>query len=171
VLENLLGTPPPPPPPNVPDLPATAKEAPKSIRARMEQHRANPVCAGCHANMDPLGFAMENFDAIGAFRENADGSPVNNASTLPDGTAVDGPNGLRHLIEMRKGLFLETVTEKMLTYALGRGIESYDMPTVRAIVRDAGANDFRWSSFIVSITKSKPFQMAVQPSKEQASKE
>jgi mono/diheme cytochrome c family protein len=161
VLENLLGTPPPPPPPNVPDLPANEKEQPKSIRERMEQHRKNPVCAGCHATMDPLGFALENFDAIGTWRATADGRPIDNTASLPDGTKLDGPDGLRQLVESRRALFLATVTEKLLTYALGRGVEYYDMPTVRTIVRDAAAGDFRWSSIVLGITTSTPFQMSL----------
>jgi hypothetical protein len=161
ILENLLGTPPPPPPPNVPDLPVNGKEQPKTIRERMEQHRANPVCAGCHATMDPLGFSLENFDAIGTWRANADGQPVDNTASLPDGTRLDGPDGLRHLLESRQRLFVETVTEKLLTYALGRGIEYYDMPAVRKIVRQAAADGFRWSSIITGITTSTPFQKSV----------
>ena len=162
ILENLLGTPPPAPPPNVPPFPETAKgEQPKTVRARMELHRANPVCAGCHANMDPLGFAMENFDAIGTWRVVADGSPVDNSGALPDGTKVNGPHGLRELVEARQALFLETVTEKLLTYTLGRGIEYYDRPTVRRIVKDAAANNYHWSSIILGITNSAPFQMSL----------
>ena len=162
ILENLLGTPPPPPPPDVPPFPETAKgEQPKTVRARMEQHRANPVCAGCHAQMDPLGFAMENFDAIGTYRMVADGSPVDNSAALPDGTKLNGPHGLRELMEARRELFLETVTERLLTYALGRGVESYDMPAVRRIVKGAAANNSRWSSIILGITTSAPFQMSL----------
>jgi mono/diheme cytochrome c family protein len=161
VLENLLGTPPPPPPPDVPDLPSNDKEQPKTIRERMEKHRTNSVCAGCHATMDPLGFALESFDAIGTFRTVADGHPVDTKSALPDGTRVDGPEGLRQLVETRRAQYLETVTEKLLTYALGRGTEYYDMPTVRKIVREAAQKNFTWSSLILGITTSTPFQMSV----------
>jgi hypothetical protein len=162
ILENLLGTPPPPPPPDVPPFPETAKgEQPKTVRARMEQHRANPVCAGCHANMDPLGFAMENFDAIGTWRVVADGSPVDTSAALPDGTKLNGPHGLRELMEARQALFMETVTERLLTYALGRGVESRDMPAVRRIVKDAAAKNYRWSSIMLGITTSTPFQMSL----------
>ena len=162
ILENLLGTPPPPPPPNVPPFPETAPgQQPKTVRARMEQHRANPVCAGCHANMDPFGFALENFDAIGTWREVADGSPIDNSAVLPDGTKLNGPQGLRELVETRRALFLETVTEKLLTYALGRGVEYYDMGAVRRIVKNAAANNYRWSSIIVGIASSTPFQMSM----------
>jgi hypothetical protein len=162
ILENLLGTPPPAPPPDVPPFPEIAKgEQPKTVRARMEQHRANPVCAGCHANMDPLGFAMENFDAIGTRREVADGSPIDSSAALPDGTTLNGPHGLRDLVKGRQTLFLETVTEKLLTYALGRGVEPTDMPAVRRIVKDAAAKNYSWSSIILGITTSAPFQMSL----------
>jgi mono/diheme cytochrome c family protein len=162
VLENLLGTPPPPPPPNVPPFPETPSgQQPKTVRARMEQHRANPVCAGCHANMDPLGFAMENFDAIGTWRDAADGSPVDSSAALPDGTRLNGPHGLLELVSARQALFLETVTEKLLTFALGRGIEPSDMPAVRRIVKEAAANNYRWSSLILGVTTSAPFQMSL----------
>jgi hypothetical protein len=162
VLDNLLGTPPPPPPPNVPDLPANnAKEQPKTIRERMEQHRKNPVCASCHTTMDPLGFALENFDAIGTWRTTADGHPVDNSGALPDGTRLDGPEGLRKLVQSRQALFLDAFTERLMTYALGRGVEYYDMPTVRTIVREGAADNYRWSSVILGITTSTPFQMSV----------
>jgi hypothetical protein len=162
ILENLLGAPPPPPPPDVPAFPEIAKgEQPKTVRARMEQHRANPVCAGCHANMDPLGFAMENFDAIGTWRMVADGSPVDNSAALPDGTKLDGPHGLRELVQSRQAMFLENVTEKLMTYALGRGVEYYDRPVVRRIVKDAAASNYRWSSIILGITNSAPFKTSV----------
>jgi mono/diheme cytochrome c family protein len=162
ILENLLGTPPPPPPPNVPPFPETPNgQQPKTVRARMEQHRANPVCAGCHANMDPLGFAMENFDAIGTWRDVADGSPVDSSAALPDGTKLNGPHGLLELVSARQALFLETVTEKLLTFALGRGIEPSDMPAVRRIVKEAAANNYRWSSLILGVTNSTPFQMSL----------
>jgi hypothetical protein len=165
VLENLLGTPPPPPPANVPDLPSNDKVQPKTIRERMENHRKNPVCAGCHANMDPLGFALENFDAIGGFRTAADGQPVDTRSKLPDGTRVDGPDGLRSLVDSRRSQFIETVTEKVLTYALGRGVEASDMRAVRKIVRDAEPHDYRWSSMILGVTTSEPFQMSLRGEK------
>jgi hypothetical protein len=160
LLENLLGTPPPPPPPNVPDLAKNDPNAqPKSIRERMEQHRANPVCASCHAVMDPLGFSLENYDAIGAWRVKADGQPVDASGSLPDGTKFDGPNGLRHILENRREEFVTTFTEKLLTYALGRGVEYYDMPTIRKVVRGAAADDYRWSAIILGITRSPAFQM------------
>ena len=161
VLENLLGTPPPPPPANVPDLPTNEKGQPKSIRERMEQHRKNPVCAGCHANMDPLGFALENYDAIGSFRTKADGQAVDNRSALPDGTRVDGLEGLRQLVEGRKSQYIDTVTEKLMTYALGRGVEASDMPTIRAIERSSAHTNYNWSSIIMGIATSPQFQMSL----------
>lgn len=162
LLENLLGAPPPPPPPDVPGLPdADHGETGRSLsmRERMEVHRTSPVCASCHARMDPLGFSLENFDGIGAWRTDEDGAPINAASTLPDGTRFEGPSGLRDLLLGQEERFVETVTEKLLTYALGRGVEYYDGPAVRAITARAAANDYRWSSLIVGIVDSTPFQM------------
>ena len=160
VLENLLGTPPLPPPPDVPALgEATQDGRPLSMRERMEQHRANPVCASCHARMDPLGFALENFDAIGRWRDTEAGKPIDTAGVLPDGTPFHGPAGLREVLLSRRQDFVLNVTEKLLTYALGRGVEYYDAPTVRSIMREAAPGDYRWSSLILGIVKSEPFQM------------
>ena len=160
LLENILGAPPPPPPANVPELEENEPgAAPRSIKERMEQHRRNPVCASCHAVMDPLGFALEQYDAIGIWRDTEDGRPVDSTGALPDGTAIDGPVGLRELLMRRREEFVKTVTEKLLTYALGRGLEHYDMPAVRQIIREAASTDHRWSSIILGITKSVPFQM------------
>ena len=159
VLENVLGAPPPPPPPDVPALDEnSADETPRSVRERLEQHRANPVCASCHSRMDPLGFALENFDAIGRWRTSDSGTPLDTSATLPDGTAFDGPAELRTLLGSRGETFVKTVTAKLLTYALGRGIEYYDMPAIRQIVREAGP-DQRWSSIILGIARSAPFAM------------
>ena len=148
LLENILGIPPPPPPPNVPALQEAAPgQPPASMRARMEQHRANPVCASCHKVMDPLGFALEPFDAVGRFRTVAAGSSdgrIDATGTLPDGTPFDGPNGLRTALVEKRLQFVRTVTQKLLIYALGRGVEASDAPAVRAIVRAAGAHDYRW---------------------------
>src|SRR5207245_10924082 len=116
-----------------------------------------------------FGFAMENFDAIGTWRDVADGSPVDNSAALPDGTKLNGPHGLRELMELRKVLFMETVTEKLLTYALGRGVESYDMPAVRRIVRDAADNDYRFSSLVLGIVNSDPFRLRKVASAEERS--
>ena len=160
VLENILGAPPPAPPPDVPPLPERDDaDEPVSMRARMEAHRANPVCSACHAQMDPLGFALEQFDAVGKYREEEGGVPVDPSGTMPDGAEFDGLSDLRAILFERRDEFVATVTEKLLTYALGRGVEYYDRPALRAIVREAEADDYRWSSLIVAITKSLPFQM------------
>ena len=161
LLENLLGAPPPAPPPDVPDLPENARGVqPRSIRERMEQHRGNPACASCHAVMDPLGFSLEQFDAIGRWRSTEGGVPVDSRGAMPDGRAIEGPRGLRDLmLGPRRSEFVRTVTEKLMTYAIGRGIESYDMPTVRKVVRDAAATDYRWSSIILGVATSDAFQM------------
>jgi hypothetical protein len=161
LLENILGAPPPAPPPDVPDLPKDGEGGmPASVRERMEKHRSNPVCASCHAQMDPLGFALENFDAVGRYRTTDEGNTRIDASgMLPDGTKFDGPGELRQVLAGRRDEFARTVIEKMLVYALGRGLEYYYMPTVRRIQRDAKAADYRWSSLIQSIAQSTPFQM------------
>ena len=161
VLENLLGAPPPPPPPNVPPLEENEPgAAPKSLRERMEQHRANPVCASCHAPLDPNGFVLENFDAVGKWRD-ADGeAEIDPATTLPDGTEISGLESYRSfLLDARREDVLRTVVEKLLSYGLGRGLEYYDAPVVREIVRDASSHDYRWSAVIMGIVKSAPFQM------------
>ena len=160
ILDNVLGTPPPPPPPNVPELDEEgADERPRSMRERLEQHRRNPVCASCHAQMDPLGFAMENFDAIGAWRATEAGSPIDASGVMPGGSTFDGPAGLRELLVADGEQFVMTVTEKLLAYALGRNLEYYDQPAVRTIVRDSAASDYRWSSILLGIVNSTPFQM------------
>jgi hypothetical protein len=161
LLENILGAPPPAPPPDVPDLPKDGEGGmPASVRERMEKHRSNPVCASCHAQMDPLGFALENFDAVGRWRTMDEGNiRIDASGMLPDGTKFDGPGELRQVLAGRSDEFARTVIEKMLIYALGRGLEYYDMPTVRRIQRDAAAADYRWSSLIQSIVQSTPFQM------------
>ena len=160
ILENILGTPVPPPPPNVPALKENAPGAkPLSVRERLEEHRKNPACAVCHKMMDPLGFALENFDAVGQWRDSDAGNPIDASGVLVDGTKVNGPVELRNAIAKRPQTFAGTMTEKMLTYALGRGIEYYDMPVVREIVREMSANDYRFSSLVLGIVKSAPFQM------------
>jgi hypothetical protein len=162
VLEQLLGTPPPPPPANVPALKDDSTVKVLTMRQRMEEHRASPQCAVCHRMMDPLGFALENFDGLGRWRD-ADGEEgtgaIDSSGVLPDGTAFNGPTGLRDVLVKRRTLFVETFTERLLTYALGRGVEQYDYPVVRKIVREAQPNDYRWSAIILGIVKSKPFQM------------
>ncbi len=154
LLENLLGSPPPPPPPDVPSLREEKDVSLLTMRQRMEQHQANPVCAGCHSRMDPLGYALENFDGLGRWRTGVDSSGI-----LPDGTKIDGPVGLRNILLSKKDQFVTTATERLLTYALGRGVEPFDMPAIRRIVRDAAVDDYRWSSLILGIVKSVPFQM------------
>ena len=161
ILENILGTPPPPPPPNVPPL-AESNGGGKalSMRERMAQHRANAACSGCHQLMDPAGLSMEHFDAIGRWRTRTEaGSAVDSSGSLPDGSTFDGLSGLRGALLNRPELFVSTTTEKLLTYALGRGVEYYDAPTVRAIVRDARQNDYRFSSLLLGVVASRPFQM------------
>jgi hypothetical protein len=160
VLNNLLGAPPPPPPPDVPGLPDRGEGGkPASVRERLEQHRKNPLCATCHSQMDPLGFALENFDAIGRWRVSDSGSPIDASSAMPGGSRFEGPAGLRDLLLDHEEQFVGTVTEKMLAYALGRGLQHFDRPAVRSIVREASVQDFRWSSVILAIVKSVPFQM------------
>ena len=160
ILTNLLGVPPQPPPPNVPTLPeAGADGKVLSLRERMEKHRANPVCAGCHRSMDPIGFAMENYDGIGRWRAKEDQQPIDATGTLFTGAKIDGINGLRREIAARPEVFVGVLSERMLTYALGRGLEHYDMPAVRKIVRDARASNYRFSSIVLGVTRSVPFQM------------
>jgi Protein of unknown function (DUF1588)/Protein of unknown function (DUF1592)/Protein of unknown function (DUF1585) len=162
VLSNLLNTPPPPPPPNVPTLDESNKDSkiPKTVRAQLELHRKNQPCAGCHRVIDPVGFALENFNAVGQWRDKgADGAPLDVAGTLADGTQVNGPAALREAIAGRPDAFVTVVTEKMLTYALGRGLEPADMPVVRRIVKKAAQNDYRLSSIVMGIVESAPFQM------------
>ncbi len=162
VLEQLLGTPPPPPPPNVPALKDDASVKVLTMRQRMEEHRASPQCAVCHHMMDPIGFALENFDGLGRWRD-ADGEEgtgqIDSSGVLPDGTAFNGAAGLREILVSRRDLFVENFIERLLTYALGRGVEQYDRPVIRKIVRDAASDDHRWSAIILGIVKSKPFQM------------
>jgi len=161
LLENVFGTPPPDPPANVPALEFKGADgAPLSAKAQMAQHRTNPACSTCHSRMDPLGFALENFDAIGKWRNvGEDGKPIDSSDSLPDGTTLAGISDLRKLALSRSHAFVTTLTEKMLMYAVGRGVEYYDMPAVRQVVRDAAPNDYRWSAIILGIVTSKPFQM------------
>ena len=159
VLENLLGTPPPPPPPNVPPFPEGEGASFTSVRERMEQHRANPVCAACHNDLDPLGFAFENFDAVGKWRDLDGTTPVDPSGAFPSGTPFAGPSEFRNALLEHRDLFVPNLIEKLMTYALGRGVEYYDMPAVRKITRDIASDDNRWSSLILSIVKSDPFQI------------
>ena len=161
LLDNILGAPPPPPPPNVPPLEESAEAGQPlaSIRERMEAHRQNAVCATCHVRMDPLGFALENFNTIGQWRTTDGTSEIDASGVLPDGTTFAGPDEFRQVLLTRREEFIRTFTEKLLTYAAGRAIQYYDMPAVRTIMRDAAPDDYRWSSLILGIVKSRPFQM------------
>ncbi len=161
ILDNLLGEPPPPPPPDVPALDATTKGARKlTLREAMELHRANPGCAVCHRNIDPLGFALENYDGIGEWRSKDGESAIDASGKLPDGTQFDGPAALKKVLATgRRDEFVSTVTEKLLTYGLGRGVEYYDMPAVRAILRQTEANQYRFRDLILAVVNSVPFQM------------
>ncbi|HLK46656.1 MAG TPA: DUF1592 domain-containing protein [Bryobacteraceae bacterium] len=164
ILENLMGAPPPLPPPNVPPLKENTGQAQAgSVRLRMEQHRNTPTCAGCHKIMDPIGFSLENYDLIGKWRATDEGTPIDASGELVDGTKLDGPAGLRQALLSRPDVFVSTLTDKLLTYALGRGIRYYDMPAVRAITRQATASNYRFSALISGIVKSTPFQMRVTP--------
>jgi hypothetical protein len=160
VLDNILGIPPPPPPPEVPALKENGGVGKiLTIRERLAQHRDNPACSGCHQLMDPVGFALENYDAVGRWRTVEDGKRIDVSGSLPDGSHFEGVNGLQKALLSRPEAFATTLTEKLLTYSLGRGVEYYDAPAVRKIVQEARSNDFRFSSLIVGIVKSTPFQM------------
>jgi hypothetical protein len=161
VLENIVGASIPLPPPNVPELEESAahESRPQTLRAQMELHNSQPFCAGCHKIMDPVGFALENFDAIGRWRDEENGQPIDASAKLVDGTAVDGARDLQAALMRYSDSFVQTVTEKLMTYALGRGLEYYDMPTVRAIVRDAARDDYRFSAIVMGIAASDAFQM------------
>ena len=160
ILTNLLGNPPTPPPPGVPALKDNEAGAKKvSLRERMEAHRANPACAGCHQVMDPLGFSLENFDAVGQWRSADDGSRIDPSGTLFNGTKIDGPVALRNALASRPGIFAGVLTERLMTYALGRGVETSDMPAIRRILADAARNDYRFSSIVLGIVRSTPFEM------------
>ena len=159
ILENLIGTPPPPPPAEVPAFPEDDPRAPQTVRAKMERHRASPACAGCHRVMDPLGLAMENFDAVGKWRSEEAGVTIDASGVLTNGAKVDGVVALRQALVGQPEVVVGTMVEKLLTYALGRGLEHYDMPTVRTIVRSAARQDNRFSALVLGIVRSTPFQM------------
>jgi hypothetical protein len=164
ILENVLGTPPAPPPPDVPALKENeAGRAPKTVREQMAEHRADPVCASCHKVMDPLGFALENFDAVGAWRTREAGGRIDASGQLSDGTAVDGVVTLRQALLRQPDVFVSTMTEKLLTYALGRGLDDYDMPALRRIVRESAQSNYRFSSLVLGIVESVPFEMREKP--------
>jgi hypothetical protein len=161
LLETLLGAPPPAPPPDVPPFPEEHDPSqPRSVRAKMEQHRKNPACAGCHAQIDPLGFALENFSGVGEWRDTDAGGPVDASGSMAGGRTFNGPEEFRDaLMAYYRDAFLTHLTEKLLTYALGRGVEFHDMPAVRQILREAAPREYRWSALVVGIVKSTPFQM------------
>jgi hypothetical protein len=172
ILTNILGTPPPPPPPNVPALKEDKGGKVLSMRERMAEHRANPFCATCHKVMDPIGFSLENFDAVGRWRSKDGDAKIDAADVMFDGTKVDGAVGLRNFLVSRREVFISTMTEKLMTYALGRAVDYYDMPAVRKIMRDASHNDYKFSSIVMGIINSPPFQMRMkqaQPNAETAS--
>jgi mono/diheme cytochrome c family protein len=163
VLENVLGSPPPPPPPDIPDLEDHASTSPKDLRAALEKHRANPACASCHSRLDPLGFSLENYDAVGRYRKTEGGATIDATGALPNGKILDGPKGLKQVLMSRQDEFVDCVAEKLLTYALGRGLEAYDQPTVRQVRRQAAQNGYRFSALVESIVNSVPFQMRRKP--------
>jgi hypothetical protein len=162
VLEKLMGTPPTPPPPGVEtDLTNTEGEPPMTVRARLEQHRANPNCVACHGVIDPYGLALENFNVTGRWRDTdrEAEAPIDATTVLPDGTAVDGPAELVAALQAREDQFVQALTEKLMTYALGRELEYFDMPAVRSIVREAEAQDFRFAAIVAGIVASDAFRM------------
>ena len=167
IMDNLVANPPPPPPADIPPLPENDGELPTTVRERLEQHRANPVCASCHTLMDPFGFALENFDVTGQWRDVDNGIPVDASGVALDGSLMDGVVGLRRALLANRTQFATVFTERLLTYALGRGVDAPDRPAVRAIVREA-APDFRWSDIILGIVESSPFRMNRTPGAEPA---
>jgi hypothetical protein len=165
ILENFLNEPIPPPPPNVPALDEAKIGAAGSMRQQMEEHRTNPACASCHQKMDPVGFGFENFNAIGQWRTKDGKFPIDPAGTLPDGHNFKGPDELKVLLSKDRASFVECVTDKLLTYALGRGLERYDRRTVKEIANRISSSDYRFSSLVLQIVNSLPFQMARQEQK------
>jgi mono/diheme cytochrome c family protein len=162
VLDNILGTPPPPPPPDVPSFKENEPgQAPKTMRELMARHRTDPSCAVCHRIMDPIGFALENFDAVGAWRIREPGGPIDSSAELPDGVKIDGPVALRHALVKRPEVFVTTMAEKMLTYGVGRGLTPQDMPAIRSIVRASAERNYGFSALVLAIVKSAPFRMKV----------
>ncbi|MFM8358420.1 MAG: DUF1592 domain-containing protein, partial [Verrucomicrobiota bacterium] len=158
VLEQLLGTPPPPAPPDVPAL-DQQKELTGTLRQRLEQHRANPACAGCHAQMDALGFAFENFDAVGRYREKDGAEPINASGSLPDGRAFAGAAELKGILKEKKDRIARNLAEKLMTYGLGRGLEYYDERALRKVLAEVAAADYRFSALVASIVQSDPFRL------------
>ena len=164
ILESLLGAPPPPPPPGAGVFEeGSSVETPKSMRAQLEKHRANIACASCHSRMDPLGFALENYDPIGRFRTKDGDSPIDASGALPGGVEVNGPGDLKKVLLTRKDQFVDTMAQELLTYALGRGTEYYDMPAVRDIRRKTAADGYKFSALVLATVHSEPFQMRRTP--------
>lgn len=163
ILDNVLGAPPPPPPPDIPDLADSAVISAKDLRVALEKHRASPACSSCHALLDPLGFALENYDATGKFRATEGGSAIDSSGALPGGGTFSGAAGLKSVLMERSDQFVDALSEKLLIYALGRGLEHYDLPAVRQIRREAGRNNQRFSSVTLGIVSSVPFQMRRTP--------
>jgi hypothetical protein len=160
VLDTLLGMPPPPPPPDIPQLePRTPDGRVLTMREQMERHRENPACASCHVRMDPLGFALEHYDAVGRWRAHADGQRVDATAVFADGTPLDGAAGLRAFVLHHRDEYVRTFTARLLTYALGRHLDFRDQPVVRAIARETAADGHRWADVIAAIVRSAPFQM------------
>jgi hypothetical protein len=162
VLDNLLASPPPPPPPDVPALKTEDDAAggkPLTMREAMVKHRANPACASCHAKMDPIGFALEHFDAVGRWRESDAGQPIDAASKLLDGSTIDGLGGVQAMLLRRPELFVHAFTEKLMMYALGRNVQYYDAAAIRSIMRSAAAKNYAFSTIVEGIVESVPFRM------------
>jgi hypothetical protein len=163
VLQNLVGTAPPPPPANVPALKDNTVNRSLSMRERLQQHRADAACASCHQQMDPVGFSLENFDAVGRRRETEAGQPIDATGGLVDGSEFTGVSGLEKALLDRPELFVRTLTEKLMTFGLGRGVEYHDAPAIRQIVREARKDNYQFSRLIVGIVNSAPFQMRMAP--------
>ena len=163
ILESVLGSPPPPPPPDVPVLADSASTSAASLREQLQKHRSNPACSSCHSRLDPLGFSLENFDAVGKFRSSEGGSPIEASGAMPNGTVIDGPEGLKKILLSRKDEFVENLAGKLLTYGLGRGLEYYDQPAVREIRRQTARSGYSFSSMVLAIVNSVPFEMRRAP--------
>ncbi|WP_031500544.1 DUF1592 domain-containing protein [Bryobacter aggregatus] len=158
ILDNILGSPPPPPPPDVPDLEDKAATSPSNLRAALEKHRSKAACASCHSRLDPLGFSLENYDAVGRYRKVEGGSPIDASGAMPNGTTVDGPGSLKQILMGRQDEFVDCLAEKLLTYALGRGLDHNDLPVVRQIRREAAVGESRFSALALAVVNSVPFQ-------------
>jgi hypothetical protein len=165
VMENLLGTPPPPPPDNVPALNESNVGTEVSLRQRLEQHRRDPSCAPCHVVMDPIGFGLENYDAVGAWRAMDGKFPIEPSGTLPSGQTFSGSRELKAILKGQSDQFVRNVTEKLLTYSLGRGLERFDRPTVDDISRQVAASGYKFSSLVLAVVKSPPFRMKTEDAK------